>query len=73
VLFVILPTVFLAAPYFLCPLNPLNSADRANVLLRNEKGYPMNAEIIRNSNEIVIEIEELEEKIAPGSSATFLD
>jgi hypothetical protein len=33
----------------------------------------MNAEMIQNSNEMVIEIEELEEKIAPGSSATFLD
>jgi len=28
---------------------------------------------IRSENEIVIEIEELEEKIAPGSSASFLD
>lgn len=28
---------------------------------------------IRNENEIVIEIEELEEKIAPSSSADFLD
>ena len=28
---------------------------------------------IRNENEIVIEIEELEEKIAPSSSSSFLD
>ena len=33
----------------------------------------MNAEMIRNSTELVIEIEELEEKIAPASEATFLD
>jgi hypothetical protein len=34
----------------------------------------MNAEIIRNENEmVVIEIEELEDKIAPGSSSSFLD
>jgi hypothetical protein len=28
---------------------------------------------IRNENEIVIEIEELEAKIAPSSSSSFLD
>jgi hypothetical protein len=33
----------------------------------------MNAEMIRNENDLVIEIEELEGKIAPSSSATFLD
>jgi hypothetical protein len=27
----------------------------------------------RNENEIVIEIEELEEKLAPSSSSSFLD
>ncbi len=31
----------------------------------------MNAELV--NNELVIEIEELEGKIAPSSSATFLD
>jgi hypothetical protein len=34
----------------------------------------MNTQIIRNENEIVIEIEELEQKIAPdSSSSSFLD
>jgi hypothetical protein len=33
----------------------------------------MTADTVRNENEIVIEIEELEEKIAPGSSSSFLD
>jgi hypothetical protein len=33
----------------------------------------MNTEIIRNENAIVIEIEELEQKIAPDSNASFLD
>ena len=34
----------------------------------------MNADSIRNENEmVVIEIEELEEKIAPSSSSSFLD
>jgi len=33
----------------------------------------MNAAIINHENEITIEIEELEGKIAPQSSATFLD
>jgi hypothetical protein len=39
----------------------------------NERGYDMNTAIIRNENELVIEIEELEGKIAPQSNATFLD
>ena len=33
----------------------------------------MNSEIMRNENAMVIEIEELESKTAPQSSATFLD
>jgi hypothetical protein len=33
----------------------------------------MNTQVIRNENEIVIEIEELEDKIAPSSSSSFLD
>jgi hypothetical protein len=33
----------------------------------------MNRDIINNENEIVIEIEELESKIAPSSSSSFLD
>ena len=33
----------------------------------------MNMEMTRNDNETMIEIEELEGKIAPSSSATFLD
>ena len=33
----------------------------------------MNADMIRNENEIVTEIEELEDKIAPSSGASFLD
>ena len=33
----------------------------------------MNADMIRNENEMIIEIEELEDKIAPDSSASFLD
>jgi hypothetical protein len=33
----------------------------------------MNREIINNENEILVEIEELEDKIAPGSSSSFLD
>ena len=33
----------------------------------------MNREINNNENEIVIEIEELEGKIAPSSSSGFLD
>jgi hypothetical protein len=33
----------------------------------------MNTQIVHNENEIVIEIEELEEKIAPSSSSSFLD
>ena len=33
----------------------------------------MNADIIRNENEMIIEIEELEDKIAPQSSSSFLD
>ena len=33
----------------------------------------MNATIINHETEIMIEIEELEAKIAPSSSATFLD
>jgi hypothetical protein len=33
----------------------------------------MNAEMVKHANEITIEIEELEAKIAPDSSASFLD
>jgi hypothetical protein len=33
----------------------------------------MNADMIRNENEMIIEIEELEDKIAPDSNASFLD
>ena len=33
----------------------------------------MNPEMINNENEIVMEIEELESKIAPSSSSSFLD
>jgi hypothetical protein len=33
----------------------------------------MNREIINKENEIVTEIEELEGKIAPSSSSSFLD
>jgi hypothetical protein len=33
----------------------------------------MKAEVINHQNEIMIEIEELEAKIAPDSSAGFLD
>jgi len=33
----------------------------------------MNAEMIRHENEMTVEIEELEAKIAPDSSAAFLD
>jgi hypothetical protein len=33
----------------------------------------MNADMIRNENDLVIEIEELEQKIAPQSDATFLE
>jgi hypothetical protein len=33
----------------------------------------MNVDMIRNENEMIIEIEELEDKIAPDSSASFLD
>jgi len=33
----------------------------------------MNETIIRSENDLVIEIEELEGKIAPDSSAAFLD
>jgi len=33
----------------------------------------MNREIMNQENEIVIEIEELESKIAPSSSSGFLD
>ena len=33
----------------------------------------MNAQIINHENEITIEIEELEAKIAPTSSAGFID
>ena len=33
----------------------------------------MNADMIRNENDMVIEIEELEQKIAPQSSSAFLD
>jgi hypothetical protein len=33
----------------------------------------MNREMINDENEMVIEIEELEGKIAPSSSSSFLD
>ena len=33
----------------------------------------MNADIMRNENEMIIEIEELEDKIAPQSASWFLD
>jgi hypothetical protein len=58
----------------------LNAADRANVLgkrgmLESETAITrrtgMNQEI--SLNEIVIEIEELESKIAPDQAATFID
>ena len=33
----------------------------------------MNADMIRNESEVFNEIEELEDKIAPSSSSSFLD
>ena len=60
-----------AYPYFCYPLNALNSANRA-IDFRTKKGaHKMNAELV--NNELVSDIEELEAKIAPESSATFLD
>ena len=50
-------------------------AKTAQTKKRSSKGeMTMNPETINQANEITIEIEELEEKIAPhGSTASFLD
>jgi hypothetical protein len=33
----------------------------------------MNADTVRNENEMIIKIEELDDKIAPSSSSSFLN
>jgi hypothetical protein len=63
----------LANPYFLPHPNPLNQLEQASSLSKTTRGvWQMNTDI-RSENEIVIEIEELEAKIAPSSSSSFLD
>ena len=42
-------------------------------MFSKRKGLTMNTEMIRHENEMMIEIEELEGKIAPDSSVLFLD
>lgn len=57
-------------PYFWGPGLSLNTMYRTFFL---RKGKTMNKERMNQESEILVEVEELEAKIAPDSSASFLD
>jgi hypothetical protein len=57
-------------PYFWGPGSSLNTTNRT---FFPRKGKTMNKERMNLESEILAEVEELEAKIAPDSSASFLD
>jgi hypothetical protein len=60
-------------PYFSRPRKSLYSADRAESSKNTKGDHKMKTERMNQANELAIEIEELEAKIAPDQAATFLD